>query len=75
MKVGEIKVLDITNMKETENDNIEMNECLTTIGEWTGVDTKFPKKNLVKLNYESRDWEYFIYQAQSGTHTIYRRKP
>ena len=67
-----MKTLDIFN---NNNGNcISFDECMTIDGKWIQEFETYFIDNIVKLNYESLNYDYFLFQDDSGNHTLLRNK-
>ena len=66
IKMG-YKTLSIKNDKEDDT----FDEFMITGGKWESCDFTTHRFNIVKLNYCSEDYEYFIGES-AGTHFIFR---
>lgn len=68
----EINTLNIDTSKEDER--MSFFETLNRDGDWVIAYGKWFSKQIRKLHYKSENYNYYITQADSGEHTLYRNK-
>jgi hypothetical protein len=68
-----IKTLDIFN-GEKQEEKIVMDYLIDCSGEVIYINKTINIKDLVKLNYRSGVYDFYIYQKENGEHIIYLEK-